>query len=264
MSLKRFYELCDMLRQYLGKKCTHLRSPIFVAVQVDSFLYCISNKGCYRKTVNVFGISGASISGIIRRVSYAVTTFVSPNIIRLPTSEGEVQELTDAYLEAHGFSQFISGIDGTHIEITEPSKHYSGFMNRKGHFPLNVQAVCDYMYDFQDIIVKWPGNGHDARVFLNSTINECSEKRIIPPCGKILAEGGDSVPVYLLDNRVNALLLFLLKAFSGGGRNERQKCFSYKLPCNSTPIENSFGRLKTQFRCLQRAADVKLDTLPQT
>ena len=120
------------------------------------------------------------------------------------------------------------------------------------------------MYDFQDIIVKWPGNGHDARVFLNSTINECSEKRIIPPCGKILAEGGDSVPVYLLDNRVNALLLFLLKAFSGGGRNERQKFFSYKLPCNSIPIENSFGRLKTQFRCLQRAADVKLDTLPQT
>ena len=29
------------------------------------------------------------------------------------------------------------------------------------------------------------------------------------------------------------------------------------------PIENSFGRLKARFRCLKRAMNVKLDTLPQ-
>ena len=37
-----------------------------------------------------------------------------------------------------------------------------------------------------------------------------------------------------------------MKEFSGGGRNEMEKFFSYKLS-----------------RCLQRAMDVKLDTLPQ-
>ena len=79
MSQKSFYELCHMLRPYLEKKCTRLRTPVSVEAQVGSFLYYISNEGRYRKTANAFGISKASISGIIRRVSYAITAFVVPN-----------------------------------------------------------------------------------------------------------------------------------------------------------------------------------------
>ena len=45
----------------------------------------------YRKTVNAFGISRASISGIIRSVSYIVTTFVGPKLMRLPTSTGVIK-----------------------------------------------------------------------------------------------------------------------------------------------------------------------------
>ena len=40
--------------------------------------------------------------------------FVGPKLIRLPTTEGEVQELTVGYLEAHGFPQCIGVIDGAH------------------------------------------------------------------------------------------------------------------------------------------------------
>ena len=112
MSQKSFYEFCDMLRPHLEKKRTRLRTPISVAVQVGSFLYYISDEDRYRKTANAFGISRASISRIIRRVSYAVMTLVGPKLIRLPTTGGEVQELTDRYLEAHGFLQCIGAIDG--------------------------------------------------------------------------------------------------------------------------------------------------------
>ena len=101
-----------MLRPYLEKKRTRLRTPISVAVQVSSFLYYIRDEDRYRKTANAFGISRASISRIIRRVSYAVMTLVGPKLIRLPTTGGEVQELTDRYLEAHGFPQCICAIDG--------------------------------------------------------------------------------------------------------------------------------------------------------
>ena len=104
--------------------------------------------------MNAFGISRASISGIVRRVSYAATSFVGPKLIRLPITEREVQELTAEYLEAHGFPLCIGAIDGTHIEIAEPSEHYSDFINRKGYFSLYVQAVCDCKYCIEDAVVK--------------------------------------------------------------------------------------------------------------
>ena len=53
-----------------------------VEAQVGSFLYYISDEGRYRKTANAFGISRASISGIIRRASHAVMTFVGSKLIR--------------------------------------------------------------------------------------------------------------------------------------------------------------------------------------
>ena len=134
MLWKCFYKLCNMLRPYLEKKCTCLRTPISVAAQLGLFLYYISDKGCYRKTANAFRISWASISRIIRRVAYAVTTFVGPKLTRLPTIEGEVQELTDGYWKAHSFPQCIGVIDKTHIEIAEPSKLCSDFINGKGYF----------------------------------------------------------------------------------------------------------------------------------
>ena len=103
---------------------------------------------------NTSEISKASISGIIRKVSYSVATIVGPKLMRLPTNEGDFQELTDGYLEAHRFPQCIGTIDETHIGIAETSEHYSDFINMKDYFSLNVQAVCDYKYCFQDVVVK--------------------------------------------------------------------------------------------------------------
>ena len=112
-------------------------------------------------------------------------TFAALKLIRLPTAEGEVQELADGYLEVHRFPQYIDAIGGTHIVIVETTEHYSDFINRKGYFSLNVRPVCDYKYCFQDVVVQWPGSVHDARIFLNSSVNGMLQKTIILPCEDI-------------------------------------------------------------------------------
>ena len=138
MPRKRFYELCDMLRPLLEKKRTRLRTSISAEAQISSFLCYISDKGRYRKTANASGISRAYISGITRKVSYAVTKILGPKLIGLPTTEGEDQEATDRYLEVRGFPQCISAIDGMHKKIVDPSVHCLDFINRKCYFSLNV------------------------------------------------------------------------------------------------------------------------------
>ena len=63
--------------------------------------------------MNVFGISRVSVSTIIKRVSYAITTFSGPEPIKLPTTENKVKELTNKLLGAHEFPQ-----QGQHMTLT--------------------------------------------------------------------------------------------------------------------------------------------------
>ena len=127
--------------------------------------------------------------------------------------------MTDGHLEAHGFPLCLDAIDGTHIEVVEPSEHHSVFINRKDCFSLNFQAVCYYKYCFQDAIVKWRGSVYDAWIFLNSLINGMLRKRISNK--GILVEGRDPVAVFLLGDSTCPLSPFLMKEFSWVRKNER-------------------------------------------
>ena len=72
-------------------------------------------------------------------------------------------------------------------------------MNRKGHYWFNVQAAADYQifffFFFFEVVIKWPGSVHEARIFSNSGLNESFRKQCIPNCSKIIVKGEDPVSV---------------------------------------------------------------------
>ena len=172
-----------------------MRQPISVVIQVAVFLYYISDEEHYRKTANVFGISRSSVSLIVKEVSCEIVKNMTSMYIKLPPKKEEVKHLTKMFHETYGFPQCLKAIDGTHIEITQPVEHYCDYINRKGYTSINVQAVCDYRYCFMDVVVKWPGNVHDARIFQNSLVNKMFKNGSFPASEKFIVQDRDPIPV---------------------------------------------------------------------
>eukprot|EP00112_Aurelia_sp_Birch-Aquarium-sp1_P012815 Seg270.2 transcript_id=Seg270.2/GoldUCD/mRNA.D3Y31 product="Protein ALP1-like" protein_id=Seg270.2/GoldUCD/D3Y31 len=239
-----------------------MRIPISVEKQVAVFLYYVSDEGRYRKVANSFGISRAAVSNIVKRVSMIITVHLGPIYITLPKTKEEVETSATKFYESHGFPQCIGAINGTHVFIRRPSDSPTDFLNRKNRYSFNVQAVCDYRYCFTDVVVKWPGSVHDARIFANSAINKHLREGEIPRCMKVIVEDEDPVPICILGDPAYPLLPFLMKEFPGGGNTAAEQLFGYRLSSARMVIECSFGRLKARFGCLKREMDVAPGMLP--
>ena len=117
MSKTSFEKLFKETREtsyYLEKQVTRMRKPISTECQIASFLYYISDEARYRKAANAFGISRSSVSLMIRKVSKTIVEFMGKDYMKLPETVAEVENLTQKFLEHHGFPQCVGAIDGTH------------------------------------------------------------------------------------------------------------------------------------------------------
>ena len=126
------------------------------------------------------------MSVIIKTVTRAISTHLASTYIKLPTSEQEVQASAANFFKRFGFPQCLGAVNGTHISILKPNGNPTAYINRKGYHSLNVQACVDYRYCFFDVVVKWPGSMHDARVFGNSAIDMKFRNGVISPAHYLL------------------------------------------------------------------------------
>ena len=148
-----------------------MHEPLSVEKQVAVTLYYLCEEGRYRKVANSFGISHATVSIVVRRVCLVISYELGPKYIKLPETKSEVEALVSNIFKSYGFPQCMGAVDATHVYIRQPSVTPTDYLNRKHRCSINIQAVCKFRYCFINVVIKWSGSVHHARIFAHSRIN---------------------------------------------------------------------------------------------
>ena len=91
---------------------------------------------------------------------------------------------------------------------------------------------------------------------------KCLEIEPFQNAKESLWKGEPAVPVCKLGDPAYPLLPFLMKEFSKGGKNSRERFFGQRLSLARMVIEYAFGWLKARFGCLRREMNINLKELP--
>ena len=210
-------------------------------------LYHLSDGCRLRKTANAFGLGKSTDSHIICRVYKAITVHLTSKYIKMLRTEEAVEESVSKFYLKYGFPRCIGAIGGTHLPIKQPSENATDYINRKGRYTVNIQAIADYKYCFINLMIKYPEIVHDARMFSTSTLSNDIHNGSIPRCKKVIVDSEPTVPFLLLGDPAYLLLSYLMKEFTNGGKDESEEFFGFHLSSARMVIECAFGQLKARF-----------------
>ncbi|XP_050513236.1 putative nuclease HARBI1 isoform X2 [Diabrotica virgifera virgifera] len=203
--------------------------------QVLIFLWYAGHQtSSFRDVGDRFDVTVSSVNRILYRLTMFLSN-LSPEIIKWPTAAEK--HVSQQHFANKGFPNVIGAIDGCHIKIDRPDNDPDSYINRKGFYSVQMQAVCDHKKKIIDLFLGYPGSVHDSRVFRNSPLNANLERK----CQQYFLLGDSGYPL-----RNNLLTPYKNR----GNLTRQQQNYNVKLSKNRYVIEHCFGIVKQKFRQL--------------
>lgn len=121
-------------------------------------------------------------------------------------------------------------------------------------------AEVDDKYRLKYMSCDHAGSSHDATVLKSSSLYKHH--------GTIIAKGtkeieGVQVPYFLLVDSAYPLLPWIIKVYQGRNITAEEESFNAYHSRGHVVLENAFGHLKAQFRCLAKQMDIDYKYVPQ-
>lgn len=191
------------------------------------------------------GLHQTTVSRIVKKISTAIAK-LRDRFIAFPSNSDKLNDVRRKFYQIALFPGVIGAIDCTHVQILcPPGPTAELFRNRKGFFSINVQVIGDAELVIRNIVARWPGSTHDARIFDNSSIG-CQLSNT--------NEGG-----YLLGDSGYPCRTYLLTPFSNP-KDSSERRFNFAHAKTQTTVERLFGVWKRRFPCVAAGLRTKLET----
>ncbi|XP_036324950.1 putative nuclease HARBI1 [Rhagoletis pomonella] len=205
-------------------------------------LYFFAN-GSYQKCVGnnfVASMSQPSVSRSLQHIS-AIIVNRKLNEVNFPKTNEEQLTIKTGFYVSFGVKSTIGAIDCTHIAIIapssiDPSKPSSLYMNRKGFYSINVEAVCDHSLKFLAVNARFPGSCHDSGIWTTSAV------RLF-----MMRQSGS----WLLGDQGYPLEPWLLTPIPEPSSTQEERYNKLHAKARNV-VERAFGVLKSRFRCLSK------------
>ncbi|XP_067208240.1 putative nuclease HARBI1 isoform X2 [Linepithema humile] len=205
----------------------------------------------YRSISEKFHVGKATALKAVRRVTKAIVK-LAPIFIVWPKGD-RAKEVMRGFAAVSAFPKAIGAIDGTHINIKAPRVNPDSYVNRKKHYSIHLQAVCDHEGRFTHCTTGHVGSVHDQRVFRLSEVNDYLQDPVkFPDDSHLLGDAAYNIHEHLM-----------VPFRDNGHLTNRQKNYNFCHSSARMAIERAFGMLKGRFRNLLTVLDMeRVDLIP--
>lgn len=180
----------DLVRERLTRQTSRSKA-LSPEMQVVILLRYLATGKMQLCSADDLGPSQQTISRVVRDTLEALSdNDVLCQFIRFPVSPHETEMKKQEFRVIAGFPDVIGAIDGTHIRIVAPSENEAAYVNRKRYHSINVQIVFDANFKVLDVVARWPGSVHDARILNESGLFQLFERGMVPPGCHLLGDSG--------------------------------------------------------------------------